>query len=43
VLSAPGFSVKTLACLFTAKDEKLGTINERAVYVGGTFNATVTN
>ena len=43
VLTAPGFSVKTLACLFTAKDEKLGTINERVVYIGGTFSSSVSN
>lgn len=41
VLASPGFSVKSLACLFTAKDEKLGTINERTVYVGGAFNNSV--
>lgn len=27
VLASPGFSVRSLACLFTGKDEKLGTIN----------------
>jgi hypothetical protein len=43
VLAAPGFSVKSLACLFTSKDEKLGNINERTVYVGGTFSSSVTN
>ena len=43
MLSSPGFTVKTLACLFVGKDEKLGTINERTVYIGGTFNASVTN
>jgi hypothetical protein len=42
-LAAPGFSVRSLACLFTAKDEKLGTINERTVYIGGTFSNSVTN
>jgi hypothetical protein len=33
--------VRTLACLFTSKDEKLGTINERTVYIGGAFNASI--
>lgn len=42
-MAAPGFSVKALASLFVAKDEKLGNINERTVYVGGTFNSSVTN
>ena len=39
----PGFSVKTIACLFVGKDEKLGTINERTIYVGGTFGNSVSN
>ena len=43
VLTIPGFSVKTIACLFVGKDEKLGTINERTIYVGGTFGNSVSN
>jgi hypothetical protein len=41
VLASPGFSVRSLACLFTGKDEKLGTINERTVYIGGNFNSSI--
>jgi len=41
VLASPGFSVKSLACLFIGKDEKLGQINERTVYIGGIFNASI--
>ena len=43
VLTIPGFSVKTIACLFVGKDEKLGTINERTIYVGGNFGTSVSN
>jgi hypothetical protein len=43
VLTVPGFSVKSIACLFVGKDEKLGTINERTVYIGGTFGNSVSN
>jgi hypothetical protein len=43
VIAAPGFSVRTLASLFVFKDEKLGNINERTVYIGGSFGSTVTN
>ncbi len=42
VLATPGFCVRSLACIFNAKDQKLGVINERAVYIGGNFNSSVT-
>lgn len=41
VFSFAGFSVRTLACLFTGKDEKLGTINERTVYIGGSYHNSI--
>jgi hypothetical protein len=41
ILSIPGLSVKTIAAVFLAKDEKQGVINERTVYIGGVFSGTV--
>ena len=43
VLAVPGFSIRTLTCSFTSKDEKLGVINERVVYIGGSFGTNVSN
>ena len=42
VLSIPGLSIKTIACIFVGKDEKQGLINERTVYASGIFAPSVT-
>lgn len=39
VLSVPGFSVRSIFSVFSSKDEKQGTVNERVVYAAGTFGA----
>lgn len=36
-------NIKSIASVFVGKDEKLGLINERTVYVGGSFNASTSN
>ena len=41
VLASPGFSVKSIATTFVAKDDKQGLINERTIYIGGTFSSTI--